>query len=160
MMDVTFRIGEIHQVARQLLEWVKHQHNSISPEMDRPFALSLSGAMGSGKTTLIRAMGSHLGCNPLPTSPTFGLVQHYLTKDGREVVHADLYRIRDASEWLALDPVMLCSNAEWLWIEWPERAAAYMPFGLAQFELRIGNSDESAIDSDDYRRLIFRGWVR
>ncbi|MBM3936606.1 MAG: tRNA (adenosine(37)-N6)-threonylcarbamoyltransferase complex ATPase subunit type 1 TsaE [Sphingomonadales bacterium] len=159
MFDLIFSIKEVDDVAGQLLGWVKREQGANSIHHQGPYAISLSGSMGSGKTTLIRAMGKHLGCSPLPSSPTFSLIQNYLTAGGNQVVHADLFRLLDAREWLALDPEMHYLDAEWLWVEWPDKAAAYMPKGMAQFELKAWNIAQNSTALMDQRRLIFTGWV-
>lgn len=86
--------------------------------------VGLSGDLGSGKTTLARAIIHALSGDPdleVP-SPTFTLVQSYETPRG-PVLHADLYRIGSAEELLeiGLDEV---ADASVVLIEWPERAAA------------------------------------
>lgn len=115
--------------------------------------------MGSGKTTLIRAMGKHLGCNPLPTSPTFSLIQTYMTANGGQVVHADLFRLRNPQEWLALDLEILVAGAEWLWVEWPEKAMDFMPEGMAHFELETCTDSIPQTTLTLQRRLRFQGWA-
>jgi tRNA threonylcarbamoyl adenosine modification protein YjeE len=92
-----------------------------------PIVLALIGGMGAGKTTLFRAMGTCLDCDPLPTSPTYALIQEYRTADGKVVIHADLDRLRGPEEWLDLDPEHLLDRADWVWLEWPERAGPYLP---------------------------------
>jgi tRNA threonylcarbamoyladenosine biosynthesis protein TsaE len=159
MLDLIFGPEEIDAAAGQVLDWVREQRGTMQGHHHGPYALSLRGAMGSGKTTLLRAMGQRLGCSPLPSSPTYSLVQQYLTGEGAQVVHADLFRLRDEREWLALDMEILCAGAEWLWVEWPDKAAAFMPAGMAQWELMTWNSSGNDFLHPDQRRLIFRGWV-
>jgi tRNA threonylcarbamoyladenosine biosynthesis protein TsaE len=66
----------------------------------------LSGEVGSGKTTFVRAAARSLGVEKRVTSPTYQIARGYeATVDGREVAvnHLDLYRlegleVRDALE--------------------------------------------------------------
>lgn len=60
--------------------------------------LVLTGALGAGKTFLVRALCRSLGLDPkIPvTSPTFTLATEYETVP--PVVHADLYRLETARD--------------------------------------------------------------
>src|ERR1700687_1443187 len=82
--------------------------------------VALSGDLGAGKTTFVRAMIAHLsgGAAIEVPSPTFTLVQHY-ELPRFTVVHADLYRLSGASELaeLGLDDVPDAVVA----MEWPVR---------------------------------------
>jgi tRNA threonylcarbamoyladenosine biosynthesis protein TsaE len=62
--------------------------------------LLLSGDLGAGKTFLVRCVARALGSREQVTSPTFSLVQELRTPRG-PIVHADLYRLRDAPRGLA-----------------------------------------------------------
>ncbi len=57
----------------------------------------LEGAMGAGKTTLIRAICKELGVKNEVQSPTFSIVNEYETKGGK-IYHFDFYRIRSEQE--------------------------------------------------------------
>jgi tRNA threonylcarbamoyladenosine biosynthesis protein TsaE len=86
----------------------------------------LCGELGAGKTTFVRGYLRALGVTALVRSPTYTLVELYPV-GAMTVVHADLYRIRDAAE---LEPLGLRDWAQrgHLWfIEWPERGAAHLP---------------------------------
>jgi tRNA threonylcarbamoyl adenosine modification protein YjeE len=91
--------------------------------------LTLSGELGSGKTTFARALIRALVGDPdleVP-SPTFTLIQVYesAVKDAAEfpIVHADLFRIKDPSE-LAELGWEEASDGALVIVEWPERAGA------------------------------------
>lgn len=88
--------------------------------------LLLQGDLGSGKSHFargfIQAMGTQQSHIP---SPTFTLVQAY--DDTRlPIIHADLYRLKEAAELDDLDLADYFSQGICL-IEWPERAASGLP---------------------------------
>jgi hypothetical protein len=89
--------------------------------------ITLSGDLGAGKTAAARAMIRYLaGDDALEVpSPTFTLAQIY-DLPAFPLVHADLYRVNDASELeeIGLSPLPEGTVAL---IEWPERAPSALP---------------------------------
>src|ERR1700756_1921435 len=89
--------------------------------------ITLSGDLGAGKTAAARAMIRHLADDEgleVP-SPTFTLAQIYELAPF-PLLHADLYRVNDASELeeIGLSPLPEGTVAL---IEWPERAGGALP---------------------------------
>jgi tRNA threonylcarbamoyl adenosine modification protein YjeE len=89
--------------------------------------ITLSGDLGAGKTAAARALIRYLADDDsleVP-SPTFTLAQSY-DLPSFALVHADLYRINDASELeeIGLSPLPEATVAL---IEWPERAPDALP---------------------------------
>ena len=81
----------------------------------------LAGGLGAGKTALARAIIRRLVDDPehdVP-SPSFALVQPYEAA-GKPLLHADLYRLREARE---VDELGLFDRPDAIvLVEWPERA--------------------------------------
>ena len=88
--------------------------------------ITLSGDLGAGKTAAARAMIRYLAGDAAleVPSPTFTLAQSYDLPF--PIIHADLYRINDASELeeIGLSPLPEGTLAL---IEWPERAPDALP---------------------------------
>lgn len=84
--------------------------------------LTLSGELGSGKTTLARALLRTLGVAGTIRSPTFTLVEPYETTRGI-VHHLDLYRLAPGAAALeGLGYRDLRGQPGLVLVEWPERA--------------------------------------
>lgn len=98
----------------------------LAPTLRGGGQVHLSGELGAGKTTLVRALLHALGHAGAVRSPTYALVEPYRIGE-LEVYHLDLYRIADPQEldylglrdWLRPDNLVL--------IEWPERGGAHLP---------------------------------
>ncbi len=89
--------------------------------------VTLSGDLGAGKTTFTRALIHHLAGDETISvpSPTFTLMQSY-ELPRFPLVHVDLYRLSGSSELaeLGLDDL---PDGTVLVIEWPDRAADWLP---------------------------------
>ena len=89
--------------------------------------VSLSGDLGTGKTTFARALIWHLADDATleVPSPTFTLLQTY-ELPRFPLVHADFYRVADASE---LDQIGFddLPPQSVILVEWPERAPGALP---------------------------------
>jgi len=110
MTDIIFNLDSIADAA-------KHVVSKLRPKL--PFLLY--GEMGAGKTTLTKHIVAALGYQEEVTSPTFTIMQPYLTRAGT-LWHIDLYRMNDEHqiEELGLDELNI---QDMMIIEWPERLA-------------------------------------
>ena len=87
-------------------------------------AVLLSGELGSGKTTLAKAIAAELGIHETITSPTFTLMNVYKTTHPQitTLMHMDTYRMERAEELLEIGvETYIGDPATVSIIEWPER---------------------------------------
>lgn len=83
--------------------------------------VTLTGPLGSGKTTFAKGLARGLEVAEEVTSPTYALVSEY---GGRlALYHVDLYRVATPAQYrsLAMDDIL---HGPWVTVvEWPEHAA-------------------------------------
>ena len=99
----------------------------------------LSGDLGAGKTTLVRAVLRGLGFMGKVKSPTYSLVELYGISR-LNLYHFDFYRLNNPSEWGdAGFREYFDADAACL-VEWPEKAGALLPVPDMRVRLRIADS--------------------
>jgi tRNA threonylcarbamoyladenosine biosynthesis protein TsaE len=97
---------------------------AIAAELEPGDVVTISGELGSGKTTLVRGACRALDVEVPVTSPTYTVGNRYR---GRvPVSHLDLYRFQgfSAAEWGDLEPYFDDAVA---FVEWPEAAGRDLP---------------------------------
>jgi len=99
--------------------------------------VTVSGELGSGKTTFVRGACRALGVRERVTSPTYTIGHRYHGEYG-EVSHLDLYRFEgvSAAEWGDLEPYFDNAIA---FVEWPEAGAGVLP--APRFTVRLRHAD-------------------
>lgn len=115
-MVVNFSLQDISIAARNLLSF-----------RDRSFVFALHGDMGAGKTTLVEAIGRELGVQDSMGSPTFSIINEYLTNTGETIYHMDLYRLKDEQEALSAGVEDCLYSGNLCLVEWPEKAPGILP---------------------------------
>ncbi|HLB07830.1 MAG TPA: tRNA (adenosine(37)-N6)-threonylcarbamoyltransferase complex ATPase subunit type 1 TsaE [Alphaproteobacteria bacterium] len=103
--------------------------------------VGLKGPLGSGKTTLARAVIAALGGTEEVPSPTFTLVQIYELARG-PLWHVDLYRLERAEDALELGLEEALAEAIVL-IEWPEKLGPLLPADRLEITLSPGGAEEA-----------------
>ena len=98
----------------------------LAPLLRPGDVIALTGTLGTGKSTLARALIRALtDAEEEVPSPTFTLVQQYETEAGL-VWHFDLYRLEKPDDALELDIEEAFAEGISL-IEWPDRLGAHLP---------------------------------
>ena len=108
-MTVEYRLKEVDQIAQQILELSNYK------------TILFQGNLGSGKTTLIKALVKSLGSEDYVSSPTFSLLNEYKTEDGETIYHMDLYRLKNEIEAFDMGLEEILENDSWKFIEWPDK---------------------------------------
>ena len=97
-MTIQFHLGGLPQTKRFGLELAHAVANGA--------IIALSGTLGAGKTTLVKAVGSGLGVTEVISSPTFTMLNEY--HSGRlSLFHLDLYRAGETGETIDLSMLAL-----------------------------------------------------
>ncbi len=119
----------------------------IGREVGTPVFLGIRGQLGAGKSVLARAVARGAGVDGAIPSPTFNLLFRYAGRDDLEVVHLDLYRLRDPEELWEIGWEELGHGSEIVMVEWPERAGARLPEDRWDIHL-------SVLEPGSHRRVI------
>ena len=115
---------------------------SIGRTARAPLVIAVSGDLGTGKTTLARAIARGAGVRgPIP-SPTYNLMFRYPADRGLEIVHLDLYRLDQPEDVWALGWGELPEAHEVVIVEWPQRAARYLPTPRWDVTLEMGSDED------------------
>lgn len=114
---VIHTLDEIHDVARQFIA-------AIGDRM----VFAFRGSMGAGKTTFIKALCEELGVGDVINSPTFAIVNEYLSATtGDTIYHFDFYRINRPEEALDFGYDDYVYSGNLCFMEWPEKVETLLP---------------------------------
>ena len=124
---------DLKSAARQLLEFAAEEKIFL-----------FEGDMGAGKTTFIKVICEVLGVEDLVSSPTFSIVNEYLSKDGK-IYHFDFYRIKDLQEAYDIGYEEYFYSGDRCLIEWPERIALLIPEHHVNVDIQVTGPEQRLI---------------
>ena len=102
------------------------------------------GEMGSGKTTMIKELVKLLGSRNEVSSPTFALINLYELNTDEDIVHFDLYRLKDEQELFSIGAIDYIESNNICLIEWPQLVEPFIEAGL-KIEIEKLNKNERKI---------------
>ena len=93
------------------------------------------GAMGVGKTTLIKAICAELGVTQNVCSPTFAIINEYSDRHGEPVFHFDFYRLKTIDEAYDIGYEEYFYSGNYCFTEWTEKIEPLLPERYLRIEI-------------------------
>ena len=105
------------------------------------------GKMGAGKTTFIKEICRYLGVVDVVTSPTFALINEYMTEEEASVFHFDFYRIEKIAEAMDIGFEEYVYSGDYCLIEWPEKIAGILPEDMVRVVIEEKENGNRVIEA-------------
>ena len=139
MLQKEFEINSVEELS-QVSEYLL----GLRDESD---IIAFYGPMGAGKTTLIKNLCHRMGVTDEVNSPTFAIVNEYVTMEAESVYHFDFYRIKKLEEVYDIGYENYFYSGNLCLLEWPEMIEPLMPEKFIRVDIALG-------DTDDSRRIV------
>ncbi|MBO5194945.1 MAG: tRNA (adenosine(37)-N6)-threonylcarbamoyltransferase complex ATPase subunit type 1 TsaE [Bacteroidales bacterium] len=116
-MTITIRdISDLDRAAVEFLEKIGESR-----------LVAFYAPMGAGKTTFTTAICRRLGVTDAVCSPTFTIINEYMTSSGEPMYHFDFYRINKLSEAMDIGLEDYLYSGCLCIMEWPENIEELLP---------------------------------
>lgn len=105
--------------------------------------------MGSGKTTFTTAVCKVLGVTDPVGSPTFAIVNEYMTASGDPMFHFDFYRINKLSEAMDIGLYDYLDSGCLCMMEWPENIEELLPEETLRITINVNPDQTRTLSWED-----------
>ena len=116
-----------HEIMIKSLEDLDWAAGEFLQQIGENRLVAFYAPMGAGKTTFITALCNRLGVKDAVCSPTFTIVNEYLSSSGDSIFHFDFYRITKPSEALDIGLEDYLYSGSLCLMEWPENVEELLP---------------------------------
>ena len=117
MEYISENIIDLELIGKKIIKYSNKKSNIFTFE----------GEMGVGKTALIKIILKHLKVKDLVKSPTFSIVNEYLTSENKIIYHFDFFRIKDKIEVINIGFEDYLDSSNYCFIEWPNNIKNLLP---------------------------------
>jgi tRNA threonylcarbamoyladenosine biosynthesis protein TsaE len=119
-------ISQLAEVANYIKELSRtHKHFCFEAEM------------GAGKTTAIKKICEAFGVEDYISSPTYSIVNEYVTKQNQLIYHFDLYRLNSEIELLDIGIEEILDSDAICFIEWPEKIINFLSTNYVRVNIKV-----------------------
>lgn len=132
-MELQYSLTDLSNTAKEILTHAKHK------------TFLFYGEMGMGKTTLIKELAKQLGVKEEASSPTFSLVNEYITDKNQTLYHFDFYRINHEEEAYDIGLEEYLYSDAWSFIEWPSVIENLLPLESVKLHITKNNDNSRTI---------------
>lgn len=139
-MTIQYSLENLSEVAAKIMAESEHK------------TLLFYGEMGLGKTTLIKEIVKQLGVKDIASSPTFSLVNEYISNNGGLIYHFDFYRINNEEEAYDIGIEEYFYSNAWCLIEWPSSIKNLLPLESTSIYLTKNEDNSRNLVLDNYTK--------
>ena len=124
-MQMIYNLSEIEHIAKTIISSSKSN------------VLLFHGEMGAGKTKLIKSLVKELDVQETASSPTFSIVNEYISINDKVIYHFDFYRIEKEEEALDLGFEEYLDQGDWIFIEWPQNVSSFLENEFQKVDISV-----------------------
>jgi len=101
--------------------------------------IAFHASMGAGKTTLIKSICEQLKVLDVVKSPTFSIVNEYISEINGKVYHFDFYRLEDKREAFDIGIQFYFDSSSYCFVEWPSMIEDLLPNDFDHIYIDVEN---------------------
>ena len=101
--------------------------------------IAFHASMGAGKTTLIKSICEKLKVLDVVKSPTFSIVNEYISEINGKVYHFDFYRLDDKREAFDIGIEFYFDSSSYCFVEWPSMIEDLLPNDFDHIYIDVEN---------------------
>ncbi len=126
--------SDLSLISKQIIDFAQNQKIWI-----------FEGEMGAGKTTLIKHICHELGVLGTVQSPTFSIVNEYITDKNDVIYHFDCYRLKNPLEALDFGIEEYFDSQNICFIEWAEKIGNLLPSSHLKISITASENEQRNI---------------